>query len=176
MIISISGTPGAGKTTIAKELSRKLKYKHYSVGSIMDRIAKQKKMYIEDLAAVREKDDSIDKEVDEYQIGLGKKKENFVIDSRLGFYFIPNSFKIFLFCDIDVAVGRIFKNQRAAERTYKTKAELKKALRKRILQDKRIYKKLYGIDNFYDKKHFNLSVDTSKLTVKEIISRIQKGI
>ena len=176
MIISISGTPGSGKTTIAKELAKRLNYGHYSIGDIMDRIAKKRKIYLEDLVKIRQKDYSIDKKVDDYQITLGKKKDNFVIDSRLGFYFIPNSFKILFKCRLDVAAERIFNNQRETEKKYKTKEELKKALQKRMQDDKKIYKKIYGLSDFYSEKNFDLSIDTTELTVDEIIKDILIGI
>lgn len=47
----------------------------------------------------------------------GKSKEiaemkNVVMDSRLGFYFIPESFKVFLDIPIDVSVQRILQDKK----------------------------------------------------------------
>ena len=91
MIITISGIAGSGKSTVAKLLAKKLNYKHYSIGDFMREIAKQRKTTLLELSKEAEKDSSIDKELDQKQIELGKTQDNFVIDSRLGFHFIKNS-------------------------------------------------------------------------------------
>ena len=89
MIITISGIAGSGKSTVAKLLAKKLNYKHYSIGDFMRQIAKERKLTLLELSKQAEKDNSIDKELDKKQIELGKTKDNFVIDSRLGFHFCP---------------------------------------------------------------------------------------
>ena len=100
MIITISGKPGSGKSTIAKELAKKLKLKHFSIGDFMREMAKDKNISLLELSELSEEDKSIDKELDNKQIQLGKREDNFIIDSRLGFHFIPNSVKIFLEVEI----------------------------------------------------------------------------
>ena len=39
-----------------------------------------------------------------------REHKDIVIDSRLGFYWIPESFKVYLDLDIDVATARIYKD------------------------------------------------------------------
>ncbi|MCH9028900.1 MAG: nucleoside monophosphate kinase, partial [Bacteroidetes bacterium] len=64
MIITISGKAGSGKSTVAKELARKLELKHYSIGDLMRQMAKEKNISLTELGKLAEKDDSIDKELD----------------------------------------------------------------------------------------------------------------
>ena len=42
MIIVLGGRAGSGKSTIAKEVAKKLGYKHYSMGDLQRNIAKEK--------------------------------------------------------------------------------------------------------------------------------------
>ena len=107
MIITIAGKPGSGKTTIAKMLAERLGYKYYSCGLFMRNLAEKKGTSLNAFIKMAEMDPSIDKEIDEWQTQLGKKENNFILDSRLGFHFIPKSFKIFLDVDLDVSAERL---------------------------------------------------------------------
>ncbi len=115
MIITISGIAGSGKSTVAKLLAKKLNYKHYSIGDFMRELAKERGTTLLELSKEAEKDKSIDKELDKKQTELGKTKDNFVIDSRLGFHFIRNSKKIFLEVQLNEAAKRILKEKRQHE-------------------------------------------------------------
>ena len=74
MIITISGKAGSGKSTIAKELAKKLKLKHYSIGDLMRQIAKEKNISLIELSKLAEKDNSIDKELDNWNINQYVKR------------------------------------------------------------------------------------------------------
>ena len=100
MIITVGGKAGAGKSTAAKNIAKKFGLKHYSSGDFMRQLAKERNITLLELSKLAEKDGSIDTEIDNRQIELGKKEDNFVIDGRLSAYFIPNSIKIFLDCRI----------------------------------------------------------------------------
>ncbi|MFH1364907.1 MAG: AAA family ATPase, partial [Candidatus Aenigmatarchaeota archaeon] len=89
MIISICGISGSGKSTISKLLAERLGYKHYSIGEIRRKMAVDRGMTLAELNKLGEKEDFTDKEVDKFQEELGKKEDNFVIDGRTSFHFIP---------------------------------------------------------------------------------------
>ena len=96
MIITISGKPGSGKSTVAELIAKRLSLKHYSIGNFMREIAKEKGISLLELGKIAEKERWVDDELDKRQIELGGREDGFVIDSRLGFHFIPKSVKIFL--------------------------------------------------------------------------------
>ena len=110
MIISISGFPGSGKSTVAKILYEKLGFERIYMGAILRKIADQKGINILELIKEAETDSSIDEETDEYVADLGKNKDNFIIESRTAFHFIPDSFKVFLKVDLKEGARRIFKD------------------------------------------------------------------
>src|SRR3989339_226507 len=153
MIITISGIAGSGKSTAAKLLAKKLNYKHYSVGDFMREIAKEKSITLLELSRQAEKDNSIDKELDKKQIELGKKEDNFVIDSRLGFHFIPKSKKIFLEVDLNEAAKRILKDKREHEQ-YKDIQESIEKIKTRIKSEDKRYREYYKVD-YHDKDNYD---------------------
>ncbi len=170
MIISIGGKPGTGKSTIAKLLAKQLKYKHYSSGDFTRQIAEKRGISLLELARLEEIDKKIDEEVDRKQIELGKKQDNFVIDSRLGFHFIPNSKKIFLDAAIEIRAKRIFSDKKRKEDNKDVDTTKKNILKREKSEIKR-YKSYYDI-NPYDKKHYDMIIDTSKLGAGQITAKI----
>ncbi len=170
MIITISGMPGSGKTTIGKLLAKKLKYKFYSVGHILRALAIKKKINFDSFTKEFKTTTKYDKEVDDFQIKLGQTKDNFVIEGRTGFYFIPHSKKVFLTVDINVAAERIFKQSRK-EQKFKNVKEALKETKRRMVEDRKRYKKLYNID-YLDECNYDVIVDTTQLKPEEIVKDI----
>ena len=76
----------------------------------MRSIADEKGVSLVELSLLAETDRSIDEELDNKNKEVGKK-ENVIIDSRLGFYFIPQSFKVFLKLDPKISAERILKDK-----------------------------------------------------------------
>lgn len=80
-IIAISGTPATGKTTIAKALAQKLKYRYLNVNRILNKYKlkesydKKRKSFIVDT-----------KKLNKALIQEIKKQENIIIDSHLSHY------------------------------------------------------------------------------------------
>jgi|TARA_Y100000310_G_scaffold126463_1_gene125337 cytidylate kinase len=174
MIITISGKAGSGKSTAAKELAKKLKLKHYSIGDLMRQIAKEKNMSLNELSKSAEKDKSIDLALDKKQIEL-RNKTDFVIDGRLTAYFIPYAnLKVFLECNDKVRAERILKDKREDEKS-KSINELTKKIKKREQSERKRYKKLYNVD-YYDKKLYDLIIDTTNLSINGVLEKIIKSI
>ena len=175
MIITISGALGSGKSTVAKILVQKFNLKHYSTGDFMREIAAKRGITLLELSKLAETDRSIDKELDNYQIQLGKYEDNFIIDARLGWHFIPNSIKIFLDVTDEEAAKRIFKEGRTDEK-YNTdlNATLENIKNRRASEIKR-YLDYYNL-NYYDHNNYDLVVDTTEIPAEEVAEKIIKFI
>ncbi|MEK6869035.1 MAG: (d)CMP kinase [Nanoarchaeota archaeon] len=170
MIIAISGKAGSGKSTVAKLVAKNLKLQHYSIGDLMRKLAKEKSMPLNKISRLAEKDESIDMELDKKTIEL-RGKDNFVIDGRLTAYFLPYAgLKVFLDCDDKVRAERILKDKRNDEKSKSLK-DLVKKIRQREQSERKRYSKLYKID-YHDKKLYNLMIDTTNLSIKEVVDEI----
>jgi cytidylate kinase len=108
----------------------------------------------------------MDHEIDE-ELRRLRDERDVVIDSRLGFYWIPESFKVYLDLDIEVATARIFKDAvsnvgRANETTASaTIGDVQKQVQARLNTEVRRFRSMYGI-NPYDTKHYDLVINTSR--------------
>jgi predicted cytidylate kinase len=169
MKITISGMPGSGKSTVSKIVAERLGLKLYSVGDFMRDIAKTRGMSLIELSKIAEKDRRIDDELDDRQIRL-RNEDNFVMNSRIGFHFIPDSIKIFLEVDTKKAAERILKDKREEE-TAATAEEMQKEIERRMKSESTRYKKYYDIDLF-DKSNFDLVIDTSNITAAAVADKI----
>lgn len=173
MILTISGKAGSGKSTVAKILAEKLSLRHYSIGDLMREMAKEKDVSLIQLNKMAEKDAAIDKELDDKLVKLGKEKNDFVVDGRLTAFFIPHAeVKIFLDADDKVRAIRILKDNRELEKNIDIKSAIKN-IERREQSEKKRYKQYYGVD-YYDKKLYDYVIDTTKMNVEEVVSKIVK--
>ena len=171
MIVSISGRPGSGKSAVAIRVARRLGLAHVSAGDFMRQMAEERGMTILELSKIAEAGDSIDREIDARTVRLGEESDDFVIDARLGWHFLPHSFKVFLEVDPDVAAQRIFAARRAAEQENTGLDETRRAIDSRTESEMTRYRDYYGLD-YADHTHYNLVVDTSDKTVDEVVDVI----
>lgn len=166
MIISISGVPGSGKTSAAKLLAKKLGMNFYSMGGLRGKMALERGMTIAELNTLGEQGAFTDTTVDDYQRELGKKEDNFVIEGRLSWYFIPHSFKVLLICDPHEAARRIFESrkithhERPDEPDYQTIEEAGLSRDERVQSDLIRYQKYYGVD-YRDPSHYDVVINTT---------------
>jgi len=170
MIITISGKPGSGKSTVAKRLAADLGYRYEDMGFKRRKMAEARGITLEELNVIGEREDWTDKEVDEYQKRLGEEEDNLVISGWTSFHFIPNSVKIFLEVNEEAGSHRIHTDSKAVRNTeakqFSTLEDVRKSVRERMASSSRRYMKYYGID-IYDPKHYDLFLDTSNLTIEE---------
>ena len=174
MIITLSGEPGSGKSTAAKLIAEKLGLKHYSMGDLRREMAMKAGMTLAEFNKLGEQEFFTDKKVDEYQKELGKKEDNFVIDGRLSWHFIPNSLKIFLKVKKEAGAERIFEHGRDSEKCSSLKEAVAK-VEERESSDRLRYKKYYDLDPF-DTKHYDFVLDTTYKTVEETSEEIANFI
>lgn len=181
MIVTISGVPGSGKTSVGKKIAESFGMPFYSVGGLRGKMAMERGISLDELNTLGESDSSTDTIVDDYQKELGLKEKDFVIEGRLSWHFIPHSFKVFLDCDINEAVRRIFssKTDRPDENLPAKIDEVRRLTEERMASDMRRYKKYYGL-NYLDKSNYDLYIDTTPLksaeeTAERIITALQSG-
>jgi len=177
-IITITGSLGSGKSSTAKRVAELLKYKHASTGNFMRSMAEKRGLTLNDLNKIGETDSSIDIEIDDYSREIGRS-ENVVMDSRLGFHFIPESFKVFLKLDPIIAANRILEDAKVNPNRHKESREgfntvesIVESISIRLESETKRYKELYNINNYMMPENFDLVVDTSKTPLEQVSEQI----
>lgn len=172
MIITLSGAAGSGKSTIAQKLADKLTWPRYYIGGIRREMAKKRGMTLADYNKLGESDSSTDTEPDEYQKNLGLVEDNFIIEGRTSWHFIPHSLKIYLDVSLEEGARRIFlslqkSNDRNEGDNLQSIEAVKNSISERAKSDSLRYQKYYNID-VNDKKHYDLYFDTTEFTQEEV--------
>ncbi len=169
MKITISGTPGSGKSTIGTLLAEKLGFTYYDMGQVRREMAEAKGMSIHELNEVGEEEDWTDKEADKITERIGKTQDNFVFVGRIAYHFIPDSIKIRLTCSIEEGAKRIVNENRAKE-NYRTVEDAQQQLKERQESDEKRYRKWYNID--MHKAPYDVVIDTTELSIEEVLQQI----
>ncbi|MDO8523778.1 MAG: cytidylate kinase family protein [bacterium] len=173
-IITITGLPGSGKSSTAKRVAEILAYKHFSSGDLFRKIAADRGLSVSALNLTAEEQREIDYEVDRLLQNMAKTERDIVIDSRLAFHWMPNSFKVFLKIDPETSAERTFSHIQSEGRVSEAGSsleEVKKDIETRVQSERKRYRTLYDVD-YTDESRFDLVVDTAKhplLTVADII-------
>ncbi len=170
MKITISGKGGVGKGTTTNLLAQKLDYKVLSGGDFFRQMAKDKNMTIYEFDQLVRKNPEYDYKLDDLQKEYGKENDNFVLESRLGWYFVPDSFKIKLTCKEDERIKRV------AQRDGLNINETEKKEEERLDAINERYKKLYNIEKWDSDDKFDLIVDTTNNPPEKVVEIILEKI
>ncbi len=175
MIITITGKPCSGKGTVSKEFCKKYGFEYVCTGDMFRAMAKEMG-YDNILTFQKEHKDikKVDKLIDDKieEIGKTSLDKNIVIDSRLAWNFIPNSFKVFIDVNESEAAKRLLEANRDTEK-ISTITEAKRVLKDRWDTENDRYMQLYGVNNL-NKKNYHYIINSTKLEPQQIISKIYK--
>ena len=111
-----------------------------------------------------------DKVFDDYQSAYENKEGGFIMDSRLGFFFVPSTFSFYLSADPRVAAERIVAAQRSNER-YKDVEDAIRRINERRTSERLRFKDFYGVD-ILDMSNYDCVIDTTNLTVDEVAEKM----
>lgn len=165
-IITISGKPGSGKSSTADKVAELLGYARYSSGDFVRKYVRQQKMTLEEFNQEAASNHELDNVIDE-ELRKLREERDIVIDSRLGFYWIPESFKVYLDLDMEVATARIYKDavENAGRSSEVSKAasiaSVERDVKARLNNEIQRFRSVYGI-NPYQKDNFDLIVNTAR--------------
>ena len=171
MKITIAGKAGSGKTSVAETVAKRLGYKHYSAGDLRGRMAMDMGITIDELNEIGKKESWTDTKIDEQSKKIGETEDNFVMDTWLGFHFIPDSLKIFLDVSLGEGARRIFLDQRPDEKKQDSIEGVKEMIKKRQEENRVRWKKRYRVD-YLDMANYDFVLDTTGLTKEEVIQKV----
>lgn len=177
MIITIGGNPGAGKTTLAKDLNEALGYEQLYVGGIFREMAAEKNLTIEQFYTQLKDEPALEQEVDSRQATMMREKDNLIVQGRVAWYFAKSSpFKIFnILLTVDPATTAL-RNGDKKEYAGRTTDEMIVNTKEREKMERERYSMLYGIENHLDPAHYDFILDTTLLTPKETFDKVMAAI
>ncbi len=154
MIITISGSPGTGTTTLARALAAELGVRWINSGDLFRKIASEKNISVKEMNRLAEKGPEIDYQIDDAQKALAKEGPG-VFEGRLSGHLLAADLKVLLKTDLRARAERI------ARREAKLLEDAMQETRSREESEARRYKKYYNID-INDFSVYDLVVDTGR--------------
>ncbi|MFH1101891.1 MAG: AAA family ATPase [Methanobacteriota archaeon] len=163
--ITISGSPGSGKTTVAQLLHEKTEIPYVYSGDLFRSMAQKHRMSLEEFGRYCESNREVDVELDQQQLRL-LKKGDVIVEGRLaGWLAFQNqisALKVFIHADLDTRVRRIVNREEGSLQ------QRKKEIVTREKSEAARYKTYYHID-VNDTSIYDLVIDSSKKTPDEIV-------
>lgn len=167
-VITISGVPGSGTSTIAKMLSKELNLKLIYTGETFRELAKEYNMSLPEFSEFAESNTEIDNELDKRQLEHAKKGDT-ILEGRLAGWLTKsndiNALKVLLTADLETRVNRVMGREK------KSYSQVKNEILKRETSELERYQRLYDV-NYKDQVHYDIIIDTTNLTPREIVEKI----
>ncbi len=167
-VITITGDHASGQGTASNLLKEYLSYEIYRNGQYVRKLALEKGMSIVDFQVYLNEHPELDREIEKSATNYANEHDNLIVDAKLGWYAIPDSFKVYLKVDIDISAKRAFEdNARKETEPFKNIEEAKEKITYRHKEETKRWIDEYGV-NRDDMSNYDLVVDTSNLTPEEV--------
>lgn len=173
-VIAITGDLASGQSTVSKMLAEDLNYTLYRNGAYFRELAIKNGMSVTEFGEYIEKHPEVDMQIEKSAADFVKTHNNIVIDAKMGWYAVPDSFKVYLRVNIDIAAQRAFAdpNRKRSENLPTLEAQ-KEDMIKRAKNDLNRYFNLYGVKRD-DMSNYDLVLNTDNLTPEEVLSKIKE--
>ena len=170
VVIAVSGKPGAGTSTIAKMVAKRLGIKYFSPGQKFFKSSEKEDDTNEALdlwKSERGKSKEFHEKIDHYQRELAKKG-NVVICGKLSIWVLKNlaDLKVWLDCDFEERVRRSSKRDKISLEEARIK------LKEREKMEEKEWKRMYGFDRDNQREMADIVVDTTNKSVEKIVEGI----
>jgi predicted cytidylate kinase len=168
MLITLSGLPGSGKTTVARLVATELGLEHVYAGNIFRRQAEEAGLTLQEYLRRAETDPTIDRQLDD-RMRERARTGSAVLEGRLAAFMATEagvrSLKVYLDASESVRAARITTREGGAttERLHEIQA--------RETSDWRRYRALYGVD-YHDPTRYDVVVDTDRRTPEDLAAEI----
>jgi len=171
MLLTVSGPPGSGKSTVAAGLAEAFGYRHVSGGDIFRGLAAERGLSLSEFNELAEADDSIDRELDRELRATAREAEALVLESRLSGWMAGGfaDLKLWLDAPVDVRAARI------AEREGKPVERARAETVEREASETARYEEYYGID-FDDLRIYDLGINTARWSPEATLDLVTAAV
>ena len=177
MILSISGPPGSGKTTLAEIISERLGLELILTGRIFRDMAAQREMSLSDFGAYAEEHPEVDIELDRRVVDAVRERaeqgKSLLVEGRLAGFMLYRanipSFKIYVTASQEVRAERIRKREGGDI------AEIMHEMAAREECERERYLSVYSFD-IRDMSIYDLVLDSSDMGVEEVAARVLTAV
>lgn len=173
--ITITGDLGSGKSAVSKILCERTGFEYVSTGRIQRQLAQEMGIDTLEMNRRADTDPEIDRKIDGIFVDLGKDPGSYVVDSRMAWFFLPDSYKVYLQADIQVAVDRIMSDPNRNSEQYGSREEAIQKITARKQSENERFLLKYGADSS-NLQNFDLVVNTTQLAPTEVAAFILKAM
>ncbi|MDR2118935.1 MAG: cytidylate kinase family protein [Tannerellaceae bacterium] len=173
--IAVSGELGSGKTVLSNRLSSVLGWEIVSVGKIQRRLAERYGMSTLEFNRYMESHPELDEECDRMVSMYGKEERPLILDSRMAWHFVPDSFKVHLLANSYVAAERILRDRVRKNEAYSHVEEARRRLIERKQSETQRFGQQYGVD-IDDFGNYDLVVDTSFALPETVFGKVIEAL
>lgn len=172
MRITLSGDLGSGKSSVGKRLSEQLGIPYYSAGKLFREIGQISNMDALTTNLAAETNTDIDVAVDARTRELDRTIPDFIIDSRMAWYFVTKAVRVFLSVLPETAAARILADDTRQGEKYEDATSAIEMLRHRRTSERKRYRTLYQVD-IEDRSNFDLWIISDDAAIDDICEVIR---
>ena len=168
MLITLSGLPGSGTSTVARTVASRLALDHVDGGTVFRSLASERGLTLAAFAEVAEGDDSIDRALDDRLLDRAREGD-VVLESRLAGWLATRArlraIRVWIECDERERARRV--GGRDGHDLYEALA----ANREREASERTRYLTYYDID-LSDRSLYDLVLDSTERAPQELVADI----
>ncbi|MDX1913137.1 MAG: cytidylate kinase family protein [Saprospiraceae bacterium] len=173
--ITLTGDLGSGKSAVSRILCERSGFEYISTGKVQRQLAQSLGLDTLEMNRRADIDPTIDEQIDGIFVALGRDPKSYVIDSRMAWFFLPDSFKVFLQIDVKIAVARILNDPTRNSEQYTSAEEAaEKILARKASENARFLQK-YGAD-CANLNNFDLVINTAERSPAQVADLIFEAL
>jgi predicted cytidylate kinase len=163
VLISVGGLPGSGTSTVCEILEERTGLEYIYAGRIFREMAEEKGMTLEEFSTFCEKDDTVDRKLDNRMMDRARRGDAILEGRMVGPLLKKEALeglKVFIHAPLYVRARRVM------ERDGGSLKETMEKMSMRENSERVRYKRYYGMDPT-DRAHYDLVIDSSHISPDE---------